>query len=153
MIVATGSHQRRPDGFAGDGVSARDWTARSNGSQAMRPRCCSTWTTAPRPMRWPTRWRSTIAGSCCSRRAQQLARNVNYCSAIGVHRRLYEANAEIVLSAEPVSLRDGVLTWRNVFTGRTQDIDERRRCSSGRRRALPTTPSPRRFRTPASIRG
>ena len=55
---------------------------------------------------------------------QQIARNVNYCSTIGVHRRLYEADAEIVLSAEPVSLRDGVLTWRNVFTGQTRDIED-----------------------------
>ena len=54
---------------------------------------------------------------------QQIARNVNYCSTIGVHRRLYEADAEIVLSAEPVSLRDGVFTWRNVFTGQTRDIE------------------------------
>jgi hypothetical protein len=55
---------------------------------------------------------------------QQIARNVNYCSAIGIHRRLYEANAEIVLSAEPVSLRAGRLTWRNVFTGQTQGLDD-----------------------------
>ena len=54
----------------------------------------------------------------------QLARNVNYCSAIGVYRRLYEAQAEIVTAAEPVKLRDGVLTWRNVFTGRTGEIGD-----------------------------
>ena len=29
----------------------------------------------------------------------------------------WPANAEIVLSAEPVVLRASVLTWRNVFTG------------------------------------
>ena len=52
----------------------------------------------------------------------QLARNVNYCSAIGVYRRLYEANAAIVTAAEPVKLHDGMLTWRNVFTGATADI-------------------------------
>jgi hypothetical protein len=52
----------------------------------------------------------------------QIARNVNYCSAIGIHRRLYQADAEIVVAAEPVALRDGVLTWRNVFTGRTREI-------------------------------
>ena len=52
----------------------------------------------------------------------QITRNVNYCSAIGVYRRLYEANAEIILAAEPVELRNGALTWRNVFTGRTQEI-------------------------------
>jgi hypothetical protein len=52
----------------------------------------------------------------------QIARNVNYCSAIGIHRRLYGADAEIVVAAEPISLRYGVLTWRNVFTGRVRDI-------------------------------
>jgi hypothetical protein len=52
----------------------------------------------------------------------QIAGNVNYCSAIGIHRRLYQADAEIVVAAEPVSLRDGVLTWRNVFTGRERDV-------------------------------
>ena len=56
----------------------------------------------------------------------QLARNVNYCSAIGVHRRLYAANAEIVMAAEPVSLHDGVLVWRNVFTGERREIADRR---------------------------
>jgi hypothetical protein len=29
-----------------------------------------------------------------------------------------------VLSAEPVSLQSGVLVWRNVFTGRLQQIDD-----------------------------
>jgi hypothetical protein len=47
---------------------------------------------------------------------------VNYCSAIGIHRRLYSADAEIIVAAEPVSLQCGVLTWRNVFTGRKRDI-------------------------------
>jgi dimethylglycine catabolism A len=51
-----------------------------------------------------------------------IARNVNYCSAIGVHRRLYHANAEIIMAAEPTSLQGGILTWRNVFTGQVRDI-------------------------------
>ena len=53
----------------------------------------------------------------------QLARNVNYCSAIGVHRRLYEAGVEIVMAVEPVRLRDGVMSCRNVFSGRAQAIE------------------------------
>jgi hypothetical protein len=53
----------------------------------------------------------------------QIARNVNYCSAIGVHRRLYEADAEIIVAAEPVAFAGSVLSWRNVFTGRVRDID------------------------------
>jgi hypothetical protein len=52
----------------------------------------------------------------------QIARNVNYCSSIGIHRRLYQAGAEIIVAAEPVSFQDGVLAWRNVFTGRVRDI-------------------------------
>jgi hypothetical protein len=54
----------------------------------------------------------------------QIARQVNFCSAIGVHRRLYALDVEIIVAAEPVSRHDGALTWRNVFTGRTQDISD-----------------------------
>jgi hypothetical protein len=53
---------------------------------------------------------------------EQIARNVNYCSAIGIHRRLYQADAEIITAGEPVALQNGVLTWRNVFTGRARTI-------------------------------
>ena len=52
----------------------------------------------------------------------QIARHVNYCSAIGIYRRLYQADAEIVVAAEPVSLQKDVLTWRNVFTRRIREI-------------------------------
>jgi len=52
----------------------------------------------------------------------QIARNVNYCSAIGIHRRLYQAGAEIVVAAEPVSFQNGVLSWRNVFSGQVRAI-------------------------------
>ena len=52
----------------------------------------------------------------------QIARNVNYCSAIGIHRRLYQADARIIVAAEPVSFQNGVLCWRNVFTGRVREI-------------------------------
>src|SRR5262249_56994760 len=40
----------------------------------------------------------------------------------GIDRRLCAAGVEIVLAAEVVALRDGVLTWRNAFTGRMQEI-------------------------------
>jgi 2,4-dienoyl-CoA reductase-like NADH-dependent reductase (Old Yellow Enzyme family) len=128
VIVATGSHQRRPDNFSGDGVSAqmsaRDWPTGANGTPKDA--------TAVLFDMDHTAATYAVADSLAKqyRRLvlltprQQLARNVNYCSAIGVHRRLYEANAEIVLSAEPVSLQSGVLVWRNVFTGRLQQIDD-----------------------------
>jgi hypothetical protein len=52
----------------------------------------------------------------------QIARDVNYCSAIGIYRRLYRADAEIIVAVEPVSLQDDVLAWRNAFTGRVREI-------------------------------
>jgi hypothetical protein len=53
-----------------------------------------------------------------------LAKDVNYCSPIGIHRRLYAAGAALVFAAEPVSLDGRVLTWRNVFTGTTDTVEE-----------------------------
>jgi dimethylglycine catabolism A len=124
VIVATGSHQRRPDDFIGDGLSVRDWLGQSNGSgfggtavlfdmdhsaatygvaDALAQRYRRLFLLTPRT---------------------QIARNVNYCSAIGVHRRLYEANVEIVLAAAPVTLSGKVFTWRNVFTGRLREIND-----------------------------
>jgi NADPH-dependent 2,4-dienoyl-CoA reductase/sulfur reductase-like enzyme len=124
VIVATGSHQRRPDNFAGDGVSARDWRAEPNrvrkGTTAVLFDMDHTAATYAVADALAQEYRRLVLLTP----RQQLARNVNYCSAIGVHRRLYDANAEIVLSAEPVSLRNAMLTWRNVFNGRIQGIDD-----------------------------
>ena len=47
----------------------------------------------------------------------QIAQNVNYCSAIGVHRRLHQMKVEIVTAYDVVGF-DGVkVTCENVFTG------------------------------------
>jgi NADPH-dependent 2,4-dienoyl-CoA reductase/sulfur reductase-like enzyme len=123
VIVATGSHQRAPEDFIGDGFCARDWptcaNGRGGGTAVLFDMDHSSATYA-------------IADALAQAYRQlilltprtQIARNVNYCSAIGVHRRLYEANATIVMAAEPVTLRNAVLVWRNVFTGREQEIPE-----------------------------
>jgi 2,4-dienoyl-CoA reductase-like NADH-dependent reductase (Old Yellow Enzyme family) len=124
VVVATGAHQRRPEHFVGDGISARAWEPRSNSGRVEATailfdmdHSAATYAVADALAR---DYRRLVLLTP----RQQIARNVNYCSAIGIHRRLYEANAEIVLSAEPVSFRDGRLTWHNVFTGRAQDVDE-----------------------------
>jgi 2,4-dienoyl-CoA reductase-like NADH-dependent reductase (Old Yellow Enzyme family) len=118
-IVATGSHQRRPEGFEGQGVSARDWPFNSRNSQTAvlfdMDHSAATYAVADAMAQRYGRLLLLTPRT-------QLARNVNYCSAIGVHRRLYEGNVQIVMAAEPVRLREGVLTWRNVFTGRTHEI-------------------------------
>ena len=46
-----------------------------------------------------------------------IGQNVNYCSAIGVHRRLHRAGVVILPSHDLVNYRDGQVTCRNVFTG------------------------------------
>jgi 2,4-dienoyl-CoA reductase-like NADH-dependent reductase (Old Yellow Enzyme family) len=124
VIVATGSHQRRPDNFAGEGISARDWAERpsgavSGGTAVLFDMDHSAGTYAVADA-LALRYRRVVLLTP----RLQIAKSVNYCSAIGVHRRLYAADVEIVLAAEPVGLRDGLLTWRNVFTGRTAEIAE-----------------------------
>jgi 2,4-dienoyl-CoA reductase-like NADH-dependent reductase (Old Yellow Enzyme family) len=124
IIVATGSHQRRPDDFTGEGLSARDWNAQSGeksleGTAVLFDMDHSAATYG-------------VADALTQRYSRlflltprtQIARNVNYCSAIGVHRRLHEANVDIVLAAEPVKLSNNILTWRNVFTSQLREIDD-----------------------------
>jgi NADPH-dependent 2,4-dienoyl-CoA reductase/sulfur reductase-like enzyme len=121
VILATGSNLRPLQGVAG-GSSARDWNGyllndRSDGTAVLFDMDHSAATYA-------------VADALADRYARlvlltprtQIARNVNYCSAIGIHRRLYQADAEIVMAAEPVSFQYGVVTWRNVFTGRVREI-------------------------------
>jgi hypothetical protein len=121
VIVATGSHLRPPETIEG-GQSARDWTGhrddrRSDATAVLfdMDHSAATYAVADALAQ---RYRKLVLLTPRT----QLARNVNYCSAIGVYRRLYDADAEIVLAAEPSTLRHGVLTWRNVFTGRPHDI-------------------------------
>jgi hypothetical protein len=121
VILATGSRVRPPSHAEG-GLSARDWDGylvdvRSDRTAVLFDMDHSAATYA-------------VADALADRFGKlvlltprvQIARNVNYCSAIGIHRRLYFADAEIIVAAEPVSLHYGVLTWRNVFSGRMRDI-------------------------------
>jgi dimethylglycine catabolism A len=121
VILATGSRPRPPQDVAG-GSSVRDWdgystNARFGGAAVLFDMDHSAATYA-------------VADAVADRYAklvlltprEQIARNVNYCSAIGIHRRLYQADAEIITAGEPVALQNGVLTWRNVFTGRARTI-------------------------------
>ena len=54
-----------------------------------------------------------------------IAQAVNYCSALGVHRRLHGLDVEIVTATEPVEVReDGVVRCRNVFSGHAAVVEE-----------------------------
>jgi hypothetical protein len=132
VILATGSHQRRLDDFVGDGIAARQWPGRAEPPAYPPPQAGEGREGGTAVLFDMDHSAATyaVADGLAARYAHlvlltprtQLARNVNYCSAIGIHRRLYMAGADIVFAAEPVSLHDGVLEWRNVFTGTTREI-------------------------------
>jgi 2,4-dienoyl-CoA reductase-like NADH-dependent reductase (Old Yellow Enzyme family) len=124
VILATGSHQRPPENFTGTGFPTRDWPERAHGVRSRTTavlfdmdHTAATYAVADALV--PAYRRLVLVTP-----RTQIARNVNYCSAIGIHRRLYAANVELVMAGEPVALRDGQLTWRNVFTGRIQEIGD-----------------------------
>ena len=55
----------------------------------------------------------------------QIAQAVNYCSALGVHRRLHGLEVEIVTATEPAEIReDGEVHCRNVFSGHEGVVEE-----------------------------
>ena len=55
----------------------------------------------------------------------QIAQAVNYCSALGVHRRLHGLEVEMVTATEPVEIReDGEVHCRNVFSGHVGVVEE-----------------------------
>jgi dimethylglycine catabolism A len=121
VILATGSNSRPPKDIQG-GLSARDWdgyliNARSNGTAVLFDMDHSAATYAVADA-LADRYRNLVLLTPRT----SIARNVNYCSAIGIHRRLYQADTEIIIAAEPICFEGGVLTWRNVFTGRARDI-------------------------------
>ena len=46
-----------------------------------------------------------------------IAQSVNYCSRLGIYRRLYGAGTQILTAHEPIELDGGTLLLRNVFSG------------------------------------
>ena len=121
VILATGSNLRPPKDV-GSGLSVRDWdgklvNVRSDSTAVLfdMDHSAATYAVADALAKHYTKLVLLTPRT-------QIARNVNYCSAIGIHRRLYHADAEIIVAAEPVSFDNAVLSWRNVFTGRMRDI-------------------------------
>src|SRR4029450_9019206 len=113
VILASGSNLRPPKDV-GVGSSVRDWDGYLTNGRSDRTAVL--FDMDPSPATY------AVADALAVRYEKlvlltprtQIARNVNYCRAIGIHRRLYQADARIVVAAEPVSFQNGVLTWRNV---------------------------------------
>lgn len=54
----------------------------------------------------------------------EIARAVNYCSAIGIHRRLHTLGVEIVTAVLPLAYEDSRVRYENVFSKKTSECDE-----------------------------
>jgi 2,4-dienoyl-CoA reductase-like NADH-dependent reductase (Old Yellow Enzyme family) len=54
----------------------------------------------------------------------QIAQAVNYCSAIGIHRRLHSLDVKIVTAAHPIAFEHGRVRFQNVFSKRILDMDD-----------------------------
>jgi len=52
-----------------------------------------------------------------------IAQSVNYCSRLGIYRRLYGAGTQILTAHEPVQLDGDTLFLRNVFNGAQHTIE------------------------------
>jgi dimethylglycine catabolism A len=122
VILATGSNLRPPKDLQG-GLSVRGWNgylinARSDSTAVLfdMDHTAATYAVADA---LADHYRHVVLLTPRT----HIARNVNYCSAIGVHRRLYQADTEIIIAGEPILYEGGKLIWRNVFTGRVRDIE------------------------------
>lgn len=51
-----------------------------------------------------------------------IAQAVNYCSALGIHRRLHALEVEIVTAARPIAFKNGQVRYENVFSKRISDV-------------------------------
>jgi len=54
----------------------------------------------------------------------QIAQAVNYCSAIGIHRRLRSLGVEIVTGVRPIAFENAVLRYEDLFSKRTAEVSD-----------------------------
>ena len=119
VLLASGASQRWPEGMvpsnAQNAISARDYAA--NGYNGPRHRAvlfdqdhtAATYGVADKlAAEFDELILMTPRGG--------FAEGVNYCSAIGVLRRLYEANVQLSPASQPTRFENGALTWRNPYS-------------------------------------
>jgi hypothetical protein len=125
VVLATGSDMRKPDINVTDGVmlSTREYaleaSASSGGAAVLydHDQTASTYAVAE-------------ALAAAHRRVvlitprTQIAQAVNYCSAIGIHRRLRKLGIEVVTGARPIAFEGSVVRYEDVFSQRIADVDD-----------------------------
>ncbi len=124
VVLATGAHLRPPE-IAGDAdrmISARDYALA--GGEAVGG-------VAVLYDHDHTAMTYAVAEALAARHDRvvlltprtDIARAVNYCSAIGIYRRLHTLKVEIVTAARPLAYEDGRVRYEDVFSKDTSDID------------------------------
>ncbi|NQW10834.1 MAG: FAD-dependent oxidoreductase [Alphaproteobacteria bacterium] len=128
VVLATGADLRPPEGLiveSGAVIAARDYVA-SNGQAFSGRRGTAVLYDHDH---------TAAAYGVADRLAQdfkrlilitprpQIAQGVNYCSAIGIYRRLYGAGVEIVPAAVPIRLANGCLDLRNPYSETARTIE------------------------------
>ncbi len=122
VVIATGSGLRFPATLSPDSapvVSVRDYVSgRHGGGTALlfdQDHTAATYATADLLAR-------DFGRVILMSPRPHLAQHVNYCSAIGVHRRLHANGVVQILAAEPVEFKDKTVRYVNVFTRRDDSI-------------------------------
>lgn len=123
VVLATGAELREPEPLDRDGtriVSARAYAAAPrSGATALlydHDHTAATYAAADLMAR-------RFARVVLMTPRPQIAQAVNYCSAIGVLRRLHGAGVEIVTGARPISFCGGAVGWENVYSGARRTIE------------------------------
>ena len=125
VVLATGSDMRKPslDVIDGPILSTREYAREapaSNGGTAVlydHDHTAATYATAEALA-------AAYARVVLITPRTQIAQAVNYCSAIGIHRRLRSLGVEIVTGARPVSFEHGVLKYEDVFSKRCTEVGD-----------------------------
>ncbi len=128
VVLATGARSRRPPNLVDNAdpvIDARDYIAADETSSSRSERALLfDMDHGPTVYGIADLLAARHAGVVLATPRPEIARNVNYCSAIGVHRRLHQAGVEILPAHDLTDYRDGTVTLRNVFTEDARVIDD-----------------------------
>jgi len=128
VVVATGSEQRQPE-YLNDGsvstYSMHELARARERKELPRGECAILF---DHDHTAPTYAGASLLASTHQRVVlvtprTQVASFVNYCSALGIHRRLHQADIEIITASTVASIERGAATIQNVFSGKERVID------------------------------
>lgn len=125
VVLATGAEMRKPELDVTDGVmlSTREYAFEapaSNGGTAVlydHDQTASTYAVAEALAAAHTRVVLITPRT-------QIAQAVNYCSVIGIHRRLRTLGVDIVTGARPISFESRIVRYEDVFSGHIADVGD-----------------------------